>query len=42
MKLVKNQTNNKQQPEADFLLFESYSHSSCTVSYKNNRTYSKK
>ena len=38
----KNQANAKQNPEAELLLFENYSHSSSTLSSKNNRTYSKK
>ena len=42
LKLAKNQTNAKQHPEAEFLLFENYSHSSSMLSSKNNRTYSKK
>ena len=32
----------KQHPEAERLLFENYSHSSSTLSSKNNWTYSKK
>ena len=42
LKLTKNKTNAKQHPEAELLLFESYSHSSSTLSFKNNRVYSKK
>ena len=48
LKLAKNQANVKQHPvakqplEAELLLFESYSYSSLTLSFKNNRTYSKK
>ena len=42
MKLAKNQANAKQHPEAELLLFESYSHSSSTLSSKNTRTHSKK
>ena len=38
MKLAKNQANDKQHPEAELLLFENYSHSSSTLSSKNNRT----
>ena len=38
LKLVKNQANAKQHHEAELLLFEHYSHSSC----ENNRTYSQK
>ena len=41
LKLAKNQANAKQHPEAELLLFEIYSHSSSTLSSKNNRTYSK-
>ena len=40
MKLPKSQANAKQHPEAELLLFENYSHSSPTLSSKNNRTYS--
>ena len=39
LKLVKNQANAKQHPEAELLLFENYSHSSSTLSSKNNRTF---
>ena len=42
LKLAKNQANAKQHPEAELLLFENYSHSSSTLSSKNNSTYSKK
>ena len=42
LKFPKNQTNAKQHPKAELLLFENYSHSSSTLSFKNNRTYSKK
>ena len=42
MKLVKNQANAKHYPEPELLLFENYSHSSSTLSCKNNRTYSKR
>ena len=38
----KNQANAKQNPEAELLLFENYSHSSSKLSCKNNGTYSKK
>ena len=38
LKLVKNQANGKQHPEAELLLFENYLHSSC----ENNRTYSRR
>ena len=37
--MAKNQANDKQHPEAELLLFENYSHSSSTLSSKNNRTY---
>ena len=40
-KLTKNQQNAEQHPEAELLLLENYSHSSFTLSSKNNRTYSK-
>ena len=42
LKLTKNQTNAKQQPKGELLLFENYSHSPSTFASKNNRTYSKK
>ena len=42
LKLAKTQSNAKQHPETKLGLFESYSHSSSTLSSKNNRTYSKK
>ena len=42
LKLAKNQANDKQHPEADLFLFENHSHSSSTLSSKNNWTYSKK
>ena len=38
----KTDVNAKQHSEAEPLLFKSYSHSSSTLSSKNNRTYSKK
>ena len=38
LKMAKNQANAKQQHEAELLLFENYSHSSFTLSSKNNRT----
>ena len=41
VKLAKIQANAKQHPEAELLSFESYSHSSSTLSPKNNRTCSK-
>ena len=37
MKLAKSQANAKQHREAEFLLFENYSHFSPTISSKNNR-----
>ena len=40
LKSAKTQANAKQHPEAELLLFENYSHSSSTLSSKNNRTYS--
>ena len=40
LKSAKNQANAKQHSEAELLLFENYSHSSPTLSSKNNRTYS--
>ena len=40
--LAKDQANVKQHPDAELLLFENYSHSSSTLSSKNNRTCSKK
>ena len=36
-----NQAHSKQHPEAELLLFENWSHSSFTLSSKNNRTCSK-
>ena len=42
LKLAKNQANAKKHPEAELLLFVNYSHSSSTLSSKNNSTYSKK
>ena len=41
-KLAKNQAKAKQHPEAELLLFENYSLSSSTLSFKNKRRYSKK
>ena len=38
LKLAKNQANTKQQPDAEVLLFQNYSHL-YTLSFKNNRTY---
>ena len=38
LKVAKNQVTAKQHPEAELLLFENYSHSSC----ENNRTCSRK
>ena len=37
IKLAKAQANAKQKPEAELLLFDNYSHSSSTLSSKNNR-----
>ena len=37
--IEKHQTNAKQHPEAQLLLFVDYSHSLSTLSSKNNRTY---
>ena len=42
LKLAENQAKTKQHPEAELLLFENYSLSSSTLSFKNNRRYSKK
>ena len=42
LKFVKTQANAKQHREAQLLLFENYSHSSSTLSSKNNRTYFEK
>ena len=42
LKLAKNEANAKQHTEAELLLFGNYSHSSSTLSFKNNRTYSEK
>ena len=42
LKLAKDQANAKQHPQVELLLFENYSHSSFTLSSKNNETYSKK
>ena len=36
LKLVKNKANAKQHPKAELLLFKNYSHSSSTLSSKNN------
>ena len=41
LNLAKNQGNTKQHPVAELLLIENYSHSSSTLSSKNNGTYSK-
>ena len=41
-KIGKKLANSKQHPEAELVLFENYSHSSFTLSSKNNRTCSKK
>ena len=40
--MTKLQAKAKQHPEAKLLLFENYSLSSCTLSTKNNKRYSKK
>ena len=42
LKSAKDEANAKQQPEANFLLFGNYSHSSSTLSLKNNMTHPKK
>ena len=42
LKLAENQANGKEHPEAELLIYENYSHSSSTLSSKNNKTYSKK
>ena len=49
LKLVENQADTKQHPEAELFLYENYSHSTylhpnylSTLSSKNNRTYSTK
>ena len=42
LKLVKNQAKAKQHPEAELLLFESYSLFSTVLSSKTNMRYSKK
>ena len=42
LRLAKYQANAKQHPEAEFVLFENYSHSPFTLSSKHNRTYPKK
>ena len=42
LKLAKNQANAKQNLEAELLRFKNYSHSSYTLSFKNDGTYSKK
>ena len=41
MKLAKNQANAKQQPEAELLALENYSHTSSTLLTNNNMTDSK-
>ena len=38
LKLAKYQANAKQQPDAEFWLFQIYSHSLSTLSSKNNKT----
>ena len=40
--MAKNQEVAKQHPKAELLLFQNNSHSSYTLSTKNNGTYSKK
>ena len=40
--MAKNKANDKQHPEVKPKLFDNYSHSSSMLSFKNNRTYSKK
>ena len=42
LKLAKNQTNAKQHSEAELLRSENYWYFSSTLSFSNNRTYSKK
>ena len=42
LKLIQNQANSKPHSEAELLLFENYSYLSSTLSFKSNRTYSKK
>ena len=42
LKFVKNQAKAKQLPEVELLLFENYSLSSSTLSFKSNRKCSKK
>ena len=42
LKLAKNQAKAKQHPNAEILLFENYLLSAPTLSFKNNRRYSKK
>ena len=39
--MLKNQPKTKQQPEAEFWLFENNSPSSSTLSFKNDRRFSK-
>ena len=40
LKLTKYKANAKQDHEAELLVFENYSHSSSTLSFKNNMTHS--
>ena len=40
--LARNQANAKQCPQAELLLFQNYSHTSSSLSTKNNWRYSKK
>ena len=42
VKLAKNQANDKQYPDFKISLFKDYSHSSSTLSSKNNIKYFKK
>ena len=42
LKLAKNQANAKQHPEVELFLFENYSHSSTMLSFRSNKTYTKK
>ena len=42
LKLAKNQAKAKKHSETELLLIENYSLSSCTLSSKSNRRYSKK
>ena len=42
LKLAKNQAKAKQHPQAELLLYDNYLLSSCTLSSKNSRRFSKK